>query len=81
MLERSTPENAAVEALKVKTGRKLRGRLAVIQAIEGGLLVYPQNTHAIKLLYLKKSPVRTKILLSQMSHPVRSDLGGWNARL
>lgn len=39
LLERSTPENAAVEALKMKTGRKLRGRLAVIQAIEEGLLV------------------------------------------
>lgn len=38
------------EALKMKTGRKLCGCLAVIQAIEGGLLVYPRNTSVIKLL-------------------------------
>lgn len=41
------------EALKMKTGRKLCGCLAVIQAIEGGLLVYPRNTSVIKLLWLK----------------------------
>lgn len=41
------------EPLKMKTGRKLRGCLAVIQAIEGGLLVYPRNTSVIKLLWLK----------------------------
>lgn len=41
------------EALKMKTRRKLCGCLAVIQAIEGGLLVYPRNTGVIKLLWLK----------------------------
>lgn len=41
------------EALKMKPGRKLRGCLAVTPAIERGLLVYPQNTRAIKLRFLK----------------------------
>lgn len=42
------------EALKMETGWKLCGRLAVTQAIGGGLLVYPRNTSVIKLLWLKR---------------------------